>query len=257
MVYTTYEMVQDCRTDESAGWRFFVRQYVPVIQRLLVQYGNHRTPIEGVLQKIHAPESSIFRSLEPLPERPFVAELRQAVLRQIAPPQESAGLDLDVLAAAWEPMTLVEKQAAWLEAMNYGAAEAGEMLCMSAATVEKIRGRAADSIRSRVDTWSSDILAANGAALGRAAADAAKEGCVPAKTFLDIVDGRTTWRGREEMEQHVCACWHCIDYFCRLIEAVELLRRLKPLTDQEAAPFEKLLGIEAAGKSGWKRWFGA
>lgn len=257
MIYTCYEMVQDCRGGESRGWRFFVRQYVPVIRRLLAHYGTGQTAIDPVLIELRRPETSIFRNLEPLLERPFLAELRQEVLRQLAPPVVPPDLDLDTLAAAWQPLTLVERQAAWLESMGYSAAETGEMLRMSAATVEKIRARGADLIRARMDTWSSGILSASGLSLGRAAAAAAKDGCLPAKTFLDIVDGRATWRGREEMEQHVLGCWHCIDYFCRLLEVVELLRGVQPLTSEEAAPFENLLGIEPPKKSAWKRWFGA
>ncbi len=49
--------------------------------------------------------------------------------------------------------------------------------------------------------------------------------------------GRTTWRGRETMEQHVLRCWHCIDHFSRMVEVVELIRGVQPLTEEQAAPF--------------------
>ena len=98
------------------------------------------------------------------------------------------------------------------------------------------------------------MLAENGRALGRAAAAAAGAECLPPKTFLDMLDGRTTWRGREQLEQHVTGCWHCVDHFCRLVEVVEVLRGNQPLSGAEAAPFGKLLGVAAEKVPAWKRW---
>jgi hypothetical protein len=49
-----------------------------------------------------------------------------------------------------------------------------------------------------------------------------------------VIDGRATWRGREEMESHVKGCWHCLDRYCRLLEVVDVLRGSKPLPDIEA-----------------------
>ena len=256
MIYTCYEMVRDCRTNLPEGWRYFVRQYVPAIRKLMEHYGNGEARLERVLAAVHQPESSLFQVMEPAPERPFVAELRQRVVAEMDHPAPSMELALDAVAAAWEPLTLVEKQAAWLETMRYRPAETGEMLRMSAATVGKIRTRAAELIRGQVDAWNTRLLAENGPALGRAAAAAHGGDCLPAKAFLDVLDGRATWRGREQMEQHVLGCWYCIDHFCRLLEVVEVLRGIRPLTEEEAVPLDRYLGIEMVERSGWRRWFG-
>ncbi|MDR3702489.1 MAG: hypothetical protein P4L56_22775, partial [Candidatus Sulfopaludibacter sp.] len=63
-------------------------------------------------------------------------------------------------------------------------------------------------------------------------------------------------RGRETMEQHVLRCWHCIDRFSRMVEVVELIRGVQPLTEEEAAPFRKLLGVDLPKKSLWRRFAG-
>ena len=97
-------------------------------------------------------------------------------------------------------------------------------------------------------------MAENGRALGRAAAASKCADCLPPKTFLDLLDGRTTWLGRDQLERHVTCCWHCIDHFCRLVEVVELLRGNRPLDDAGAAPFQKLLGVPAEKRPAWKRW---
>jgi hypothetical protein len=176
------------------------------------------------------------------------------VVAEIRSPAAAIDLSLDTVAAALEPLTLVEKQAAWLETMLYTSGQTGVLLRMAPATAERIRAQAAELIRGKVDSWSRTLLAENGPALGRAAAAAAGGECLPPKTFLDLLDGRTTWSGREQMERHATRCWHCIDHFCRLVEVVELLRGNQPLTQAEAGPFCDLLGVPAARRPAWKRW---
>jgi hypothetical protein len=258
MIYTCYEMIRDCRAGRAEGWRFFIASYVPVIRKLLAHYqpGGQvdQAALERVLVAVHRPESALFQSLEPSPERWFVAQLRQEVLEQLPADAPATAIDLETVAAALEPLTLVEKQVAWLETMLYQPAETGVLLRMAPSTAEKIRGKVADLIRGKVDSWSRTILTENGRALGREAVAASGADCLPPKTFLDMLDGRTTWQGRGELERHVTRCWHCIDHFCRLVEVVEVLRGNQPLSDVEAAPFCELLGVSAGRPPAWKRW---
>ncbi len=253
MIYTCYEMVQDCRADKPEGWRYFVANYVPVIRKIVAHYGGG---LEATLTAMRDPASSLFRSLEPVPERAFVAELRQRILARLTAPEPALPLDLETLAAAWEPLTLVEKQAAWIETFGYDAAQTGTMMRMAPVTVEKMRERAGELLRAGVDSWNRGLLASHARTLGAAAAASGGSECLPSGIFLDILDGRTTWRGRETMEQHVTRCWHCIDHFARMVEVVELVRGVQPLSEVESAPFYRLLGIEAPKRSLWKRWVG-
>jgi hypothetical protein len=268
MVYTCYEMIRDCRADKPEGWSFFLAQYVPVIRGLLAHYFPERAGdpalVERVLAALRQPQSSLFESLDPAPERVFVAGLRQRVLAAVEADCASAApevpVDLEILGRALEPLTLTEKLAVWFETMSHSGADAGRMLRMSPQTADKIHARAAELIRGSVDTWSSTLLADNGLSLGREAAgpsinDATKD-CLPAKAFLDIIDGRTNWRGREEMERHVKTCWHCLDHFCRLLEVVDVLRASQPLTEIEVESYRRLLGIETPKRSFWKKLAG-
>jgi hypothetical protein len=258
MIYTCFEMIRDCRAGRAEGWSCFAANYVPAIRKLLAHYGagphGEAEALKRVLLTVRQPEDGLFQSLEPSPERWFVAQLRQKVVTELAPPAAAISLDLDTLAGALEPLTLLEKQAVWLETMLYPPAETGVLLRMAPATVERIRAKAADLIRGKMDSWSHTLLAENGAALGRAAAAAADSECLSPKTFFDLLDGRTTWHGREQMERHATRCWHCIDHYCRLVEVVELLRGNQPLTDAEAEPYRELLGAAAKKRSPWKRW---
>jgi hypothetical protein len=213
-----------------------------------------------VLAALGRPESSLFRPLDAAPERVFVAELRQRVLAAVeedgAGPAPRIAIDLETLLAAIGPLTVLEKQAVWLETMGYAAADAGRMLRMDPKTVDQVREKAAEMVRAGSDRWSRDLLAVNGPQLGRAAA-AATAGCLRPKQYLDLIDGRSTWAAREEMDRHLIQCLHCVDHFCRMVEVVDLLRGLQPLSDAEAAPYRALLGVEAKKATGWKRMFGA
>jgi hypothetical protein len=239
MVYTCFEMIRDCRADVPQGWRHFASSYVPVIRRILKQYGAGEMDMDPILLSLRKSSGPLFQSMDPSPERWFVAELRQVVLASLAVPEPEIALDLATVAEALAPLTMVEKQAAWLDTMRYDVAVSGEMLRISGSTVEKVRARAAELIRGKVDAWNRTLLAENGLALGREAAGGAGKDCLSAKAFLDILDGRTTWGNKEMMERQVNSCWHCVD---------------RPLTDAEAAPYWKLLGV-GEKKAGWKRLF--
>jgi hypothetical protein len=264
MIYTCYEMIQDCRAGRPEGWAYFVRQYVPVIQRQLAHYFPERESdgalIERVLAALHRPESRLFQALDPAPERAFVAELRQRVLGAVEADRASAtaevAIDLETLGSALEPFTLTEKLVVWLETMRYSDEDAARMLRMSPQTVEKVRSRAAELVRGSVDCWRRSLLGENGPLLGRAAAGQSTKDCLPAKAFFDVIDGRTTWRGREEMERHVRGCWHCLDHFSRLLEAVDVLRVSRPLGEREAEAYQRLLGLPAPKRPFWKRMAG-
>ncbi|MGA7240675.1 MAG: hypothetical protein WBY44_33635 [Bryobacteraceae bacterium] len=250
MIYTCYEMIRDCRADKAEGWGYFVSNYAPVIRKLVVHYGGD---FESALAMLRNPQSSPFQLMEPAPERWFVAEMRQKIVAAGPPATPDIPLDLETVVDALAPLTMTEKQAAWFETMRFAPQPTAEALRMAAGTVEKIRARADELIRGKVDSWRRELLAANGRALGLEAAQGATKDCLPAKTFLDMLDGRSTWRSREEIEQHVGKCWHCIDHFCRMAEVIEILRGMQPLSETEAAPLRKKLGIEAPKRAFWKR----
>lgn len=263
MVYTCYEMIQDCRADKVEGWRYLVTQYVPVMRKLLAHYFPERAAdtglLERVLQALRRPESGLFHSLDPAPERAFLTELRQHLLRAVEADHPAAApeipLDLESLAEALKPLTMVESQAVWLETMRYDAPNSARILHIEVKTVEKNRQRAADLIRSQVDTWSRTMLADNGAGLGRAAAAASTPDCCPPKTFFDAMDGRITWRNKELMEAHTAGCLHCVDHFCRLLEVADLLRGARPLPGPEADMYARMLGIEERKAGFWQKMF--
>jgi hypothetical protein len=217
MIYTSYEMIRDCRAGKPQGWSYFVATYKPVAERMASHYG-----VKDVEKALASVRDSLLPSLQPMPERHFMAELRQKLLEGM--PEQPLQIDVEAMGQAFAPLTVVEKKAVWLETMRYGAEETGRMLRMDAQTVAKIRDKAAEMLRSSHDRWSRTMLADNGLALGRTVASRKQPECVPGKALLDIIDGRSTWSKREELERHIGACWHCVDHFSRLHEVCDLLR---------------------------------
>lgn len=251
MIYTCYEMILDCRADKAEGWVHFITNYVPVIRKLLAHYApNEPDALERMLVAIRKPDSKVFQFPEPVPERWMVAELRQKVVAELKRPTPEITLDLETVAAALEPLTVTEKNTAWFETMRYSPAEIAPMVRMVTPTAEKVRDRANELLRGKLDTWRPALLSENGKALGEEATATATKDCLSPKVFLDVLDGRMTWSGRREMETHATKCWHCIDQFCRFAEVVEVLRGVQPLTDADAGPYRKLLGVEVK-KRGW------
>ncbi|MEO8594144.1 MAG: hypothetical protein ABI759_12560 [Candidatus Solibacter sp.] len=260
MIYTCYEMVRDIRAGRPEGWAHFFTNYIPFIRKALQHYAPERAGdaalVERILHALRKPESFLFQATEQPEERWFVGQLRQTIVSELAAPAAELPIDLEILSAALAPLTMTEKQAAWFETMRYTPAQAGPMLRVSPETVEKVRERTAELLRGKVDAWRRTLMADNGPALGREAAAITTEDCLTAKAFLDVVDGRTTWRDRDAMNRHLQSCWHCVDHFCRMVEAVELLRGPVVLTEQESEPYRKLFGIETPKKTGWKRLIG-
>jgi DNA-directed RNA polymerase specialized sigma24 family protein len=138
-------MIQDCKADKPEGWTHFIAQYLSLIQALIRHYYPSRSAdadlVNSVLLALWKSEPGFFSVCEPLPEREFVAELRQFVLAAVEEDSPTAmaeiSLELDTLSAALEPFTSTEKQVVWLETMRYDPEQTAAMMHMHAATVEK------------------------------------------------------------------------------------------------------------------------
>src|SRR4051812_44546831 len=136
MIYTCYDMIRDCRANKPEGWAWFTSNYAKVIRRLLEHYTGSSANLDAIAAEIREP---LFREIQPMPERQFLALLRQQVLARISAPEPELPLDLETVATAFAPLTVVEKQAVWFDAMRYDDSRTGPMLRISGKTVETIR----------------------------------------------------------------------------------------------------------------------
>ncbi len=65
------------------------------------------------------------------------------------------------------------------------------------------------------------------------------EQCASLKTFNNLVNGQISWRERELAEEHITACFHCIDRFTTFQEMVRMRK------DAAALPPSKIESILA------------
>lgn len=247
-IYTCFDMVRDCRDNRPEGWAYLVTNYVPVIRRLLANYYDGRTGLlDRMLQQLKNPQSSLWAKPGHAEERIFVAALRQELLRlteaDAASQAPSIPLDLETLTQALEPFTVIERQYVWLESMGYSNEVTAEMMNLDVTSSEAARARADEALRNVLDRWKRGLVAENGLTLGRLATATQGERCLPAKAYLDTLDGRITWHHKKDYEFHMMQCWHCVDHFCRIREADFAINKSKPLTEAEAAPFLQKLGV--------------
>lgn len=263
-IYTCLDMIRDCRENKPEGWRYLITRYVPVMRRLLAQYYDARSQdtklLERVLLKLRDADSPLFAAPGPGTEREFVAALRQKFLETVELDKASAGaeipLDLEVMTKALEPLTATEKQMLWFQGMTYGYDATAKMMNLEPSSIQRVRERADELLRQNMDQWKPGLVASNGIVLGREAAAAGTNDCLPAKAYLDTIDGRITWSRKQDYEFHVAKCWHCVDHFARIREADFSLRVTKPLAAEEAAPWFALLSVPAEKKKTiWRKMF--
>jgi hypothetical protein len=253
-VYTCFDMVHDCAAGAPAGWRHFVKTFLPALRDMARHYGAGDGALDRAVESLRAPGSPLWNADSLIGERDFLARLRPLVAGEHEP--GAGSLDLETVAAAFEPLTLVERQVVWLEIMRYDADGAAVLMRISPESSRKIRERAGELLRSKVDAWSEDLLTREGAALQAEAAANVPEHPVGVRDFLDIIDGRATWSFRRDVERKLEASWYEIDHFCRLREADQLLRAAKPLDGADAATWLAKFGVTAERQSKWRRLFG-
>ncbi|MFN3324011.1 MAG: hypothetical protein ACK5AZ_10990 [Bryobacteraceae bacterium] len=260
-IYTCFDMIADCRANKREGWVYFVTHYLPLCGTLIEHYYPDRSAdaelLGRVLRALRDPKSSLFGT--PESEREFCSRLRQFVLAAVEDDKASTApeisLDFETLTEALAPLTAMERQAVWLEAMGYHPEHAGSLLNMDAATAGGIREKAADLLRGKMDQWNINVMQQNGFLLRQAVKGLETEQCFPSRTFLDLLDGRMTWADRQDVDRHMVGCWYCVDHLCRMREIDAILRDSRPLRAGEAEPYLKLLGLPAGKVPFWKRLF--
>jgi hypothetical protein len=244
-VYTCFDMVADCKAGKSEGWIHLVRTFVPALRWFASHYNLDEDTVPRSLLAIR----DEIHNWEPMTDREIAAKLRPEL------PLVHSRLDLAVLAGAFEPFTLVERQLVWLETMGYDAVKAARLMRMSEQTATKIRERASDFLRAKLDDWSQTLLRDNGVSLGSQARAAMPDEAVPFHHYIEMIDGRLTWQVRSDVERKLEASWHEIDHFCRIREADAAMRESTPLTRAEADGYLDVFGLKPRRQPLWKRVF--
>ena len=239
-IYTSYEMISDCRAGKPEGWLYLVRQFVPPLRWLLAQYGQGETELRALLLGL---KNGGIAKFQPIVHREFLAGLRPEPAAPGEPPFE-----LSVLSEAMEEVPVLERQNLWLDTMGYETLFSAKLLRQAPETTKAARARLLETLRSKLDSWTLTIMRDHGPALGAAARAAKPDETVPFRQYLDILDGRMTWQNRVGVERALLAHWYEIDQFCRVREADASITETHPYEDGDPAvqPYFDLLGVKPA-----------
>jgi hypothetical protein len=139
--------------------------------------------------------------------------------------------------------------------MSFDSPSTAKLMNLESSTVQAARDRADEALRGKLDRWKRGIIAENGLLLGKLAVASKTDKCLPARAYLDTLDGRITWAKKKDYETHMAQCWFCVDHFSRIREADYALRTLKPLPEEEAQKLRTLLNLPAEKKSFFKKMF--
>ncbi|MFN7919876.1 MAG: hypothetical protein U0Q16_07255 [Bryobacteraceae bacterium] len=240
-IYTCFDMIADCKADKSEGWAHLVKTFVPVLRGYAAHYGMGD---EWPRRRLGELRSEI-SGWEPMTEREVAVRLRP----------EIEGGSTTVPLEALNEMTIVEKELVWFETMQYDAAHAARMMRVTGETAQRARDLAEDLLRANMDDWHRGMLREQGAALGREVRSQKPAEPLTFRQLIEVIDGRLTWQARVPVERALESSWYEIDHFCRIREADDVVGSAKSLSDEEAAPFLDLLGVERKKASLWRKVF--
>lgn len=248
-IYTSYEMISDCRAGKPEGWLYLVRQFVPPLRWLLGRYGQGETELRALLTGLKSGGIQRFPSMV---HREFIAALRPEPVAPGEPPFE-----LSVLTEAMTDVPVLERQNLWLDTMGYDVPFSAKLLRQAPETTQAARDRLLDLLRGKLDSWTRTIMRDQGPALGAAARAAKPAEPIPFRHYLDIIDGRMTWQNRMPVERALLEHWYEIDQFCRVREADASVTETKPYEDNDPAalPYFDLLGVQPPKPPFLKRLF--
>jgi hypothetical protein len=252
-IYTTYDMISDCRSGRAEGWLWFARTFVPPFRVLLAHYGAPDT--EAAVRKLVTVLKPQLESMDPVSIREVVMLSRSKILDAAGYPGRDVPqiLDLEILAAALQPLSTLERQIVWFDAMGYSTEEAARLARVSPETARGVRQKGGDLLRGKLDDWTVNTLRDHGPALCLEAQALPCEEPVPIREYLDLLDGRLTWQSRSQIDRKLAASWYEVDRLCQVREADEAVALTRPMEDPEAAPYYAMLGVTPAKPPFWKR----
>ena len=258
-VYTCYDMIRDCqvRVDPKnavAGWIYLVDEFVPAILTIARHYGGDEGAVRSMVERLRG-KGSPLNGMAPCHQREFLYQMRPLILgaagRSVEP--QTGAPDLELVTEALQPLSAIERQAAWFETFGYDAKSIGVLMRMSPDTVTKLRERVAGLLRAKLDDWSAGILERHGLALGAEMETQVVAEPVEFRHFLDVFDGRVTWQRKTALERQLEAHWPEVHKACRIREADEALAAKIPAFDGE--PYLKVVNVSRPKPALWKSVF--
>jgi hypothetical protein len=257
-VRTIFSMAEDCARGEREGWAEFVRDYAGITRRLLELYFPALAPemglhVAAVFQRARASDSAWFKTLKFTNEREFGMSFRELVFaygrEQAKVPAPE--ISIEQYAQVIQDLTLIERELLWLFVKGYTAPQIAPIMMNAAATAEAVKKIADQRLAQILPAATKDAFNVSARVLTEAAEKSAGEQCLSLKTFNNLINGQLTWRERELAEEHIRACFNCLDRFTSFQEAIRYRKDAEPLPEAEIEPLLAGLSLPPARKKGF------
>ncbi len=246
-VYTSIDMLEDCRAGRAEGWEYLVSRFLPALEWIARRHDEAAAGREGSLKGFLAALRDDARSpvnrFRTATDREFLYCAAEYWLDWAGALPADAG-DRGIrerFGGALEEFTRLERQIVWFAVLGYDEDGMRELLPAAGERVRQVVARAAERLGGDAAVVSDRSY---GAALVAEVRSSPPEEPVPLRRLFQVLDGRLDWRRRDEIEDRLLASWYELDRFCRAREAAMALRKARPLPPEQVAEYVRSLELD-------------
>ena len=211
--------------------------------------------VAAVFQRARANGSAWFKGLKFTNEREFALSFRELVFaygrEQAKVPTPE--ISIEQYAQVIQDLTLIERELLWMYVKGYTAAQIAPIMMNAAATAEAVKKIADQRLAQILPAATKDAFNVSARVLTEAAEKSASEQCLSLKTFNNLINGQLTWRERELAEEHIRACFNCLDRFTSFQEMIRCRKEAEPLPEAGVEALLATLELPAPPKKSFFR----
>jgi hypothetical protein len=250
---TFHKIVAGCAAGEREAWESFLAEYTPVFVGLLSVYlGSEsnslaRSAWQISLKDLAADRFERLRALDQQSEKEFLLGLRRLVLSRAALSVGPEARATDVSSSHRDSgvervrgllagLPLIHQQVVFLRLAGYSDTVIERLLRITPAVAQQGLERLHDGGRLQPAEWFSVL---------EHACSSGADSCPAPRHLIRIQDGQVSWYDRDPVEQHLCACLHCLELWTALSEVRYWRRETRPVLPAEVAHLLTGLPLEA------------
>jgi hypothetical protein len=255
-LWTLQRILPACEEGQAEAWRAFLDLYSSVAHGLLGVYfrdsgDGPRKIWKRALPDLSANDYERLRAFDHQAEREFLADLRAFLLELgelgLDPARDLTGPErpsAETLGAVLQGLPFLHQQAVFLKLAGYSDAALDKMLRIPPLAIERAVERLQKDYSVFLKREQDECLwPAAWLAFQRSVRAAPGKDCPPLRQFVRIFDGQASWYDKKPAEEHVTACFHCLERWCALCEVVYWRAKAVPLSAAEQDELLSLLPV--------------
>jgi hypothetical protein len=137
----------------------------------------------------------------------------------------------------------------WMFVKGYDPGMAAAMMSNTEATAQATRKIADERLSRILPDATPGAFNVSARVLIVEAEKTGSESCASLKTFNNLINGQVSWRERDLAEEHIAACFRCLDRFTSFQEMIGIRKDARPLPEPDIECVLSQLSLPAAKKS--------